>query len=364
MCGANVQITNRGYIAVCPYCNTKQEIPSMDKKAKTYKEGTFSVDALIERSFVLIKEGNFAKADDLCDQVFKHDAHNAEAYLCKLLIEYKAKDLDQLASSNNTFDNSVNYQQIMKYGDELLLERVSACHQKNQENVRKLEEKKSEIRNAIPKAKRKKDFVRIEETLDSIKDDPDYVSLKSDLIDRRKKRKRIRIIKCIAIPILVFFAIRLIGQNFFTEFKGTLMEPTLYDGDVLFISRFSESQLYDVILYHNNSGANRIGRIVATPGDEIKIDSGKLYINGKKLRSVKGQGDMIFKVNSELVNSNTLKLQHYFVLPDQRKTNEFSDNEELNKYISRYCVDKKDIVGPIYNILFPSEHSGSLAGVE
>jgi len=71
--------------------------------------------------------------------------------------------------------------------------------------------------------------------------------------------------------------------------EGTSMLPRLEDQDRLFINkfiyRFSAIERGDVIVFHypRNPQVSYIKRVVALPGDRIRIDRGQVYVNDKAI---------------------------------------------------------------------------------
>src|SRR5271169_4830516 len=71
--------------------------------------------------------------------------------------------------------------------------------------------------------------------------------------------------------------------------EGTSMLPVLEDQDRLFINklayRMGEIQRGDVVvfLYPRDHEKSYIKRVIALPGDRLRIDEGQVYVNGKKV---------------------------------------------------------------------------------
>src|ERR1700743_3231960 len=71
--------------------------------------------------------------------------------------------------------------------------------------------------------------------------------------------------------------------------EGTSMLPMLEDQDRLFINklayRVGDIQRGDVVvfLYPHDHEKSYIKRVIALPGDTLRIDHGQVYVNGKKI---------------------------------------------------------------------------------
>lgn len=71
--------------------------------------------------------------------------------------------------------------------------------------------------------------------------------------------------------------------------EGTSMLPRLEDSDRLFINKFvyhvSAIERDDVVVFHypRDHEKSYIKRVIALPGDRIRIDQGQVFVNGKPL---------------------------------------------------------------------------------
>ena len=72
--------------------------------------------------------------------------------------------------------------------------------------------------------------------------------------------------------------------------EGTSMLPQLEDQDRLFINKFayriSEIHRGDVVVFRfpRDETKSYIKRVIALPGDDLRIDHGSVYVNGKQLK--------------------------------------------------------------------------------
>ncbi len=113
--------------------------------------------------------------------------------------------------------------------------------------------------------------------------------------DKRKKIIKECIIWLVEIIIVILLAYFLIHFCFKkTSTIGSTMEPTLYNGEEVFINTkaymiFSPDR-EDVIAFYDKEGADDEGeeplitfrRVVGLPGEKVQIVDGKIWINGKE----------------------------------------------------------------------------------
>ena len=71
---------------------------------------------LLKRIKLFLEDEEFSKADDFCEQVLNIDPECAEAYIDKLLIEYKCSSREELAKQTKEINNSRNYAKILRFG--------------------------------------------------------------------------------------------------------------------------------------------------------------------------------------------------------------------------------------------------------
>lgn len=137
----------------------------------------------------------------------------------------------------------------------------------------------------------------------------------------------LELVKTIIVSLAIILPIRyFLIQPFMVE--GASMQPNFHDRDYLIVNeilyRFKEPERGEVIVFKNPENIKQyfIKRVLATPGESIKIEDGSIYI--------KKSGDDIYnKVNEEEYlprdlktygNSSeiTLSSDEYFVMGDNR----------------------------------------------
>jgi len=97
-----------------------------------------------------------------------------------------------------------------------------------------------------------------------------------------------RVANKLLIPLsLLFFVVVLLFYVFFTAFtvRGESMEPTLLDGDRLFVTKsYRTPARGDIVVFETLDERNReedlVKRVIALPGDTIEVRQGIALVNG------------------------------------------------------------------------------------
>ena len=65
--------------------------------------------------------------------------------------------------------------------------------------------------------------------------------------------------------------------------EGHSMDPTLADGEILFVIKHLPIDRFDIVVAHEEDGNKDIvKRVIGMPGDTIRYENDKLYINDKE----------------------------------------------------------------------------------
>lgn len=157
------------------------------------------------------------------------------------------------------------------------------------------------------------------------------------------------------ILVAVFIAVVL---NFFlgmtTSVVGVSMEPTLYNGQKVFINSFlylvSSPRKGDVVVFLPNGNENAhyyVKRVVATAGDSIVIRGGILYVNGEESPWVTE------KIVDEGIAANEFVIgsTEVFCIGDNPGNSEDSRSANIGP------VDEEDIIGKAW-FRAPCEEAG------
>ena len=93
------------------------------------------------------------------------------------------------------------------------------------------------------------------------------------------------IVMALALFVLFYF---FIGQP--SQVKGSSMDPFLYNNELLITDkvsyRFREPKPGEIVVFKSpgNKEIDYIKRIVALPGERVKVSNGRIYVNGQMLK--------------------------------------------------------------------------------
>lgn len=127
-----------------------------------------------------------------------------------------------------------------------------------------------------------------------------------------------------------------------TSMVGVSMEPTLYNGQQIFINRFvyslSAPKRGDVVVFLPNGNKNAhyyVKRVAAVPGDRVRIENGILYVNGEASSLIN------IKIADPGIAENEFQLdsKEYFCIGDNPNNSEDSRSANIGP------VKEQDIIG-------------------
>ena len=128
-----------------------------------------------------------------------------------------------------------------------------------------------------------------------------------------------------------------------TNIVGISMEPTLYNGQQIFIDRFaytlSKPKLGDVVVFLPNGNKNShyyVKRVVAVSGDKVTIKDGILYVNGIESNQVK------IKITEAGIAENEFELKsgEYFCIGDSPNQSEDSRSANIGAIKDSHIIGK------------------------
>ena len=135
--------------------------------------------------------------------------------------------------------------------------------------------------------------------------------------------------------------------------EGTSMLPMLEDQDRLFINkmayRVGEIHRGDVVvfLYPHDHQKSYIKRVIAIPGDDLRIDHGRVYVNGQQLEE---KYVPLRFTDDRSQSEEVIEPHQYFVMGDHRSIS--SDSRDFGP------VDRSLIYGKAAFVYWPMEQVG------
>ncbi len=112
--------------------------------------------------------------------------------------------------------------------------------------------------------------------------------------------------------------------------EGTSMLPRLVDQDRLFINKFvyhfTAIERSDVVVFHypRDPSKSYIKRVIAVPGDHLRIDDGQVFVNGKAIKEP--YVPSAYR-DDRSMQATVISPNEYFVMGDHRSIS--SDSREF-----------------------------------
>lgn len=171
------------------------KLVSLDKTA-TVKETVVvqssvsgNASAIVKRGFLALEDGDWNKADEFFEQALNQDAEDAQAYLGKLMAELQVKIQSALKNCKEPFNNSTNYQKIIRFADSSLASElkgyISFIKDRNEEE--RLNQAYTKAVWLMDVAKTEDEFKEAQEIFDSIKDYKDSKALANECKEKAKE---------------------------------------------------------------------------------------------------------------------------------------------------------------------------------
>ena len=158
------------------------------------------------------------------------------------------------------------------------------------------------------------------------------------------------ILVTLLIALIIFGVVQVTLKSF--RIEGTSMEPSFHHGQYVLVNKliyhFHPPQRGDVIIFRNPKNPNQllIKRVIGLPGEQVEIENGQVYIDGRLLE----EPDYIPASAGSYSTPNNVPLDRYFVLGDNR---EISGDSRAG-----WTVPRGDIIGKVWLCYWPPREWG------
>jgi len=148
------------------------------------------------------------------------------------------------------------------------------------------------------------------------------------------------------------------------EVKGGSMEPAFYNGQYILTDKisfkFHDPNRGDVIIFKSpdNPDVDYIKRVIALPGEAVRVQNGTLYVNEKPLPESYEADKTTILENGFLKEGEeiTVSADHYFVMGDNRFHS--SDSRKFGP------IPKDSIIGRAFFRYWPPNYLGQLPKIK
>ncbi|MBS3751544.1 MAG: signal peptidase I [Anaerolineales bacterium] len=182
--------------------------------------------------------------------------------------------------------------------------------------------------------------------------EPDY-KLPAEEIDEKEKRPGflnvvVDILETLLLSVILFLIINAVSARI--KIDGSSMEPTLHHGEFIIVSklnyRFGEPERGDIVVfdYPRNITQEYIKRVIGLPGDHVRIENQKVYVNGQEVSEPYLNAPPVYEGEWNVPD------EALFVLGDNRNNSSDSHNWGV--------VPMENVIGEAFFVYWPPESWG------
>ncbi|MCA9386001.1 signal peptidase I [Candidatus Dojkabacteria bacterium] len=176
--------------------------------------------------------------------------------------------------------------------------------------------------------------------------------------------------------VLALFVVSYLFLVIPNQVDGQSMEPNFHDNELLFTNKiiqiigdkeFMKERNYnyrrgDVVIFQKPGHDDFIKRVIALPGDEIMIQSGKIYINNTEIHEMYIPDSPQWRTNTySFISEGETKvvpIGHYFLMGDNR------NNSKDSRFSDIGFVSREHIKGRVFLRYWPFEDFGFIGAGE
>lgn len=182
--------------------------------------------------------------------------------------------------------------------------------------------------------------------------EPDY-KLPAEELNEKEKRPGflnvvVDILETLLLSVILFLIINAVSARI--KIDGSSMEPTLHHGEFIIVSklnyRFGEPERGDIVVfdYPRNITQEYIKRVIGLPGDHVRIEDQKVYVNGQEVSEPYLNAPPVYEGEWDVPD------EALFVLGDNRNNSSDSHNWGV--------VPMENVIGEAFFVYWPPESWG------
>ena len=155
------------------------------------------------------------------------------------------------------------------------------------------------------------------------------------------------------VVLICYFILNFVGCR--SKVDGSSMNPTLEDGDNLWVDKlsytFGDPRRFDIVIFKYDENTTYVKRVIGLPGETVRIDeNGNIFVNEKLLNENYGKEAMLN--NGRAGSEVYLGSDEYFVLGDNR------NNSRDSRWADVGNVKRDDIIGKAVLRIYPFKSFG------
>lgn len=169
-----------------------EEQPKAVKETVVSTGSNGNTETLLKRVFMFLEDGDWNSANEYCEKVLDIEPENARAYLGKLMANMLTRKFELLKDCRYSFDDDINYEKIMRFGDEelktTLAEYIAYINERN-ENER-LEKLYASAKEEMEKADAEEAYKSAAEIFESVSEYKDSSALAKAYYEKIEELRR------------------------------------------------------------------------------------------------------------------------------------------------------------------------------